>query len=108
MAGEDLLLLFTGATLFVVVVGSGIWMYRWQYRKADEKLQRWAQRLNYRIVHKQGANPLGTGPLARSGNKQVMYRVTIEDADGVRKRALISIGGRMTGVLSDDFNVKWE
>jgi hypothetical protein len=108
MTGDDIALLFIGATLFIVVFGFGIWMYRWQYRTADAKLQRWARERHYKVVDKEGANPLGTGPLARSGNKQVMYRVTVEDAEGVRKRALITIGGRTMGVLSDELSVTWE
>lgn len=109
MSENELLpLLMVGAALFSLVLGSGIWMYRWQYRAADAKLQHWAQRLNFRIVAKEGANPLGTGPLTRSGNKQVMYRVTVEDANGARRRALVTIGGRIAGVLSDEVSVKWE
>lgn len=108
MTGENLAFLFMCATLFTLVIGSGIFMYRWQWRTADAKLQRWAAGLNYKVVEKEGANPFGTGPMARSGNKQVMYRVTVEDANGVRKRALVTIGGRMVGVLSDELSVQWE
>jgi hypothetical protein len=109
MAADELVPLFVvGGMLFAVVIGSGILMYRWQYRTADAKLHRWAQQFHYTVVEKHGANPLGTGPLARSGNKQVMYRVTVEDASGARRCALVTIGGRMTGVLSDELSVEWE
>ena len=32
MAADALAPLLVGATLIVIVIGSGIWMYRWQYR----------------------------------------------------------------------------
>ena len=57
MAGDDLVpLLLLGAALFAVVIGSGIWMYRWQYRTADAKLQRWAQKLQYKVVDNRAPN----------------------------------------------------
>lgn len=94
--------------LFAVGITFGIWMFRWQYRKAELQLQRWAERSNYQLLDKESANPFDTGPMTRSGNKQVMYRVTIADQNGVRRRALVKLGSPTTGMLSDDLIVEWE
>jgi hypothetical protein len=37
-----------------------------------------------------------------------MYRVTVSDADGVRRRALVKIGSEAAGVLADRLVVEWE
>jgi hypothetical protein len=46
--------------------------------------------------------------MARSGNKQVMYRVTIPDQNGLRRSAVVKIGSPTLGVLADDLVVEWE
>ena len=94
--------------LFAGGISAGVWMFRWQYRKAESQLQSWARRSNYQVLDKQKANPFGTGPMARSGNKQVMYRVTISDESGARRSALVKIGSPTLGVLDDDLVVEWE
>jgi hypothetical protein len=98
-----------GIALFIGAICFAIWMIRWQFRAADTRVERWAQEQGYRLVDKQSANPAGTGPMySRGHNTQVMYRVVVEDAQGTRRRALITIGSQSRGVLSDDFNVVWE
>ncbi|MDB4975560.1 MAG: hypothetical protein JWN48_3901 [Myxococcaceae bacterium] len=97
---------------FVIFFGSfiafGVWMIRWQYKTADQRLVAWAEKLHYQVLDKEPANAMGTGPMSRSGNKQVMYRVTVLDAAGVRRRALVKIGSVSMGVLGDDLSVQWE
>jgi hypothetical protein len=61
------------------------------------------------VLEKTPANPFGTGPkAARASNKQVMYQVTVVDAVGNERRALIKIGSQAQGVLSNDLVVEWE
>ncbi|MDB4989512.1 MAG: hypothetical protein JWN04_4690 [Myxococcaceae bacterium] len=99
--------------LAIVVFGSvlsfGIWRTRVQYRKADTRLDEWAQRSGYRVLDKESANPYNTGPKpAHASNRQIMYRVTVEDAQGIKRRALIKIGSVTVGGLSDAFTAEWE
>jgi hypothetical protein len=95
--------------LFGGCIGFGIWMFRWQYSKADRLVTAWAQRSHYQILTKESANPLGTGPMARGGsNKQVMCRVTLLDSQGTRRHALVKVGSEASGVLSDNLTVTWE
>ena len=96
------------ASLFACGIAIGVWVFRWQYRRADSQLQSWARRSNYQVLEKRKANPLGTGPMARSGNKQVVYRVTLSDENGVLRGALVKIGSPTFGVLADDLVVEWE
>jgi hypothetical protein len=91
------------------VITFGVWLFRWQYRRADSKLRDWVRRCNYELLDKRDASPLGTGPKARSAsNKQVVYQVTISDENGIRRSALIKIGSPTLGMLSDDLIVEWQ
>jgi hypothetical protein len=91
------------------VIAFGVWLFHWQYRSAESKLNHWAQRSNYQVLYKREANPLGTGPKVKgASNKQVMYRVVISDENGVRRSALIKIGSPALGVLANDLVVEWE
>lgn len=95
--------------LFVAVAVFGWWMYQWQYKKADSILENWAQKNSYTILAKEDANPSGTGPGDRyADNKQVMYRITVEDKAGNKKSGLAKIGSEKTGTLSDEIIVEWD
>jgi hypothetical protein len=96
------------ALIFVAVLAFGWWMYRWQYSTADTILENWARQNNYKVLDKQKAN-VGTGPEAvRAGNKQVMYRIVVEDQNGARRSGLAKIGNETTGTLSDEIAVEWD
>lgn len=102
----------TEIAIAVVMVSAFIWfarwMVRWQFARADERLHEWAAKQHYQVLDKERANTMGTGPMTRSGNKQVMYRVTLSDANGAKRRALLKIGSKTMGVTSDELVVEWE
>lgn len=90
-------------------ISLGVYLNRWQFRKADALIESWAERSHFRIVAKEPANPLGTGPKAmRAANKQVMYRVVVQDTQGHERRALVKVGSESTGVLSENLVVVWD
>lgn len=92
---------------FVLVAVLGVWMVRWQFRRADRMLKKWARENGHRILKKQRAN-IGDGPTgARQSSKAVKYRVTLADASGQTKRALITLGSRSSGTLSNEVGVEW-
>jgi hypothetical protein len=101
--------IITVILLFGSVIGVGGLVYRWQFRTADAQLGAWARRWRYQILEKEPANPFGTGPkAARGSNKQVMYRVTLSNEAGARRRALIKIGSTRLGVLENALVVEWD
>src|SRR5260221_5016922 len=96
------------AVILIAVLALGWWMYRWQYNTADRVLENWAAQNNYKVLDKQKAN-VGTGPEAvRAGNKQVMYRITVEDQSGARHTGLAKIGSENTGTLVDEISIEWD
>lgn len=108
MASEsDALLIAVTAVLFCVVIVTGVWLQRMQYRMADAKLLQWSREFQYSILDKQLANPLGTGPgVLRASDKRIRFRVLVEDVHGVRRRATVTIGSRLTAM--GDLVVEWE
>ena len=95
--------------LFVAVLLFGWWMFQWQYNKADSILENWAKKNNFTVIEKVEANPPGTGPKDRNAsNKQVMYKIKVEDDKGEKKSALVKIGSEKTGTLSEEIEVIWD
>lgn len=93
---------------FVAFIGFGIWMYRWQYRRADELLRRWAAEHAFEVLEKVKANPLYTGPghwAAR--DKRVVYRIAVKDSGGHAKHGVARLGEVATGTLGDKVEVEW-
>lgn len=104
---SDALLIVVTAVLFSTVIATGVWLYRMQYRMADAKLLQWSREFHYSILDKQRANPFGTGPgVLRASDKRIRFRVLVEDAHGVRRRAIVTIGSRLTAM--GDLVVEWE
>jgi hypothetical protein len=95
--------------IFGAVLALGIFMLRWQYRRADELLDEWARHHSYRVLERQERTAPGDGPMNRSArNKQVVYSVKLIDQDGNVRLAQVSVGSPETGVLSDRVSVEWE
>jgi hypothetical protein len=96
------------ASMLLGLTTLAIVMVRAQFRRADQLLTVWAERHGFVVVTKEGANPPGTGPLQRSGDKRVMLRVRVRDGAGNEKTGLFRAGSATTGTLSDDVSVEWE
>ena len=94
--------------LFAAVIAFGAYTVRSQYRRADELLERWAKDHGYQVAAKRKANPIGTGPMQRSGNKQVFYEVVLIDGTGKRRNARMRFGSEIVGTLSNDVRVEWD
>ena len=106
--GKTPLMFIFIAFIFIAVLAFGWWMFRWQYNKADDLLNTWAQKEGYTVVSKEDANPPGTGPKDRyAGNKQIWYRVVLKDKNGEEKKAIVKLGSESTGTLSEDVKVEW-
>ncbi|MDB4986626.1 MAG: hypothetical protein JWN04_1804 [Myxococcaceae bacterium] len=104
----------TVVVLAVFVLGGlvllEVWITRWQYRTAEARLEQWAEQSRHQVLSKERANPYGTGPMSGRGgsNQQVMYRVTVRDADGREKRGLVKVGSKWVGVHSHELVVEWD
>jgi len=95
--------------IFGGVLALGVYMYRWQYKKGQERLRAWADQQHLRLLESEVANPPGTGPMNRNAsNKQIVYRIRAADASGQVRRGTVRVGSAGTGVISDDVQVEWD
>jgi hypothetical protein len=95
--------------LLSLLGGYAWWIHRWQCGEADRMLENWARQNGFTVLSKEWANPWGTGPgVVYASNKQVFYRVVVQDAEGKKKTGLVKIGSRMIGVLSNDVEAEWD
>lgn len=95
------------ASMLLGLATLAIVMVRAQFRRADQLLSLWAEKHGYQVLTKEGANPPGTGPLQRSGDKRVMLRVRLRDAAGQERSALFYAGSSRDG-LTEDVSVEWD
>jgi hypothetical protein len=78
------------------------------YRRADRMLTEWAARHGYRIIESQ-RHKLWKGPfLLSSSNNQVVYRVTVQDAQGNIRRGWVRCGNYRFGPWKKLIDVKWD
>ena len=98
------------ALLFVAVLAFGVWMYRWQYVRADALLEAWLRGQGHAAARRSaGPNPTGTGPGHRhASDKRVVYRVVVVDGSGRRRSGVVRLGRRTTGTLADDVTAEWD
>ena len=95
--------------LFGGVLAFGVYMFRWQQRKAAAVVHQWADRERLHLLESQPANPTGTGPMNRNAaDKRIVYRVKVEDQTGRLRWATVRVGLPGTGVLSENVNVEWD
>jgi len=92
------------AALALVLVGLA-W---WQYTKADEILQRWANGAGMQIVSAQ-RRYFRTGPFfMNQARGQFVYRIVVRDHSGTERAGWLKVGGLFVGVLSDESMVIWD
>ncbi|MBS1797841.1 MAG: hypothetical protein JSS81_28735 [Acidobacteria bacterium] len=96
------------AVILIVFLTAAVWMFRWQYGKADAMLADWARENDYQILEKQ-TDDSASGPMGvYRGNRQIVFHVRLRDAAGTERRATVICGSPTTGVLDDSVEVRWE
>ncbi len=71
-------------------------------------LRRWAERNRYTILEAR-VRFLRRGPFWwRSTDKQMVFRVAVEDEQGNVRRGYVRCGGLLFGLFSDRADVEWD
>jgi hypothetical protein len=95
--------------LILAIVYAGIAAYVVQtYRRAGWVLRKWAADNGFRIID-------SNRPLVRKGpfffnssQSQIVYRVTVEDAQGSIRHGWVRCGSFFLGPWKDQVDVKWD
>ena len=95
--------------IFGGVLTLGIFMLRWQHRRAERLVEQWAQRHSYRVLEREERIAPGDGPMNRyAENKAIVYAVKVADREGNVRHARLTVGSPELGVLSEQVSVEWE
>jgi hypothetical protein len=82
--------------------------WRWQFRKAESRLKKWAEQSGYRIIDR-SYRLLFRGPFLWTSVKgQAVYGVHIEDQDGRQRQGWVRFGSWWWGMWSDRVDVLWD
>ena len=109
MDRAQLLTVAMAVLIFGGVLAIGIFMLRWQHRRAEQLVEEWAQRHSYRVLEREDRTAPGDGPMNRyAKNRAIVYAVKVADPDGKIRRARLTVGSPDMGVLSDQVSVEWE
>jgi hypothetical protein len=91
----------------VSLVVSGVAL-AWHFVRGRALVEGWAQRQGYTLEACE-CRWLRRGPyLWMSSNAQAVYRVKVRTRDGRLRRGWVRCGGWLSGVLSDQVDVRWD
>jgi hypothetical protein len=76
--------------------------------RANSLLRRWSVENGYRIVEGKERHFLKGPFFWKASNVQAVFRVTVEDAHGMRKRGWVCLGSGLLGIFSYKANVLWD
>ena len=106
---QTMLTVAMAVLIFGGVLALGIFMLRWQQRRAEQLIEQWAKRHSYRVLEQEERTALGEGPMNRyAKNKAIVHAVKVADPDGKIRRARLTVGSPDMGVLSEQVSVEWE
>jgi hypothetical protein len=92
----------------VALLGVVVLAIVWHYRRAASLLRQWAERNGYRLVSSE-YRLFVRGPFFWTTSKgQVVYRVTVQDAQGNTRSGWVRCGGWFLGLFSDHVEARWD
>lgn len=95
------------AVILIIFLTVAVWMFRWQYSKADSMLMNWAKENNYQVLQKEIDDSV-SGPMGvYRSNRQIVFHVLLLDSQGKQRKATVICGSKNTGVLDDSVQVQW-
>lgn len=93
------------ALALVLIAVLGTW---WHYGRSSSLLETWARRHGYHIISQEYCR-FFKGPFFWTSSKgQVVYYVTVQDAEGRQRTGWVRCGGFFFGLWSDNVEVRWE
>ena len=80
---------------------------RWNFRRAESRLKKWAEQSGYRIIDR-SYRLFCCGPFFWSEKGQAVYRVRIEDREGQQRQGWVRFGSWWWGLWSERVDVLWD
>ena len=94
--------------IIVLAIPFNIALLVWNFRRANNLLEDWAARNDYRIIHKE-YRWFRRGPFFWfTGRGQIVFRIEVADREGLQQNAFVRVGGFFLGMLSNNVEVSWD
>lgn len=99
-----LLFLGFGVVAFVLVIGA----IAWQNSRSRQILEKWAETNGYQLLNCE-YQLFNQGPFFwTTARGQVVYRVTVREAQGRERAGWVRLGSWWWGLWSDQVKVRWD
>jgi hypothetical protein len=108
---EPILNIVSLGLVFVIAVAGSVLMFvliRGGKRRAGQMLTEWAARNGYRIIESRRLYIFRGPYFSMSSRAQIIYRVTVQDAQGNIRRGWVRCGSYFLGPWRDVVAVRWE
>lgn len=93
---------------FISIVGLAVVLMIWHFAKSASVLEQWATSRGYKLLASE-RRLLFQGPFWwRTSESQVVFRVTVRDADGGLRHGFVRVGGWFLGMWSNQVDVEWD
>lgn len=93
--------------LIAIGVGAAASM-KWMQSRSDEILDEWCSQNGFALLSSKRRN-FKRGPYSwTTGKGQVVFYVTVRDAEGETRSGYVRCGSRMGGLMSDKVTVEWD
>ena len=94
--------------VLIILLSLAIASIVWRGGRADSMLTDWAQSSGLRMLAAE-RRTFFKGPFFWTSTKgQMIFYVTVEETGGQIRHAWVRCGGYWLGMLSDNFEVRWE
>ena len=100
MRGPELL----GILAIVLVLVS----FGWQSGRSDSMLKQWAGESGFRLINAERRRLLRGPFFFRSNKGQTVYRVTVEDGNGLTRSGWVRCGGWILGLFTYHVDAIWD
>jgi hypothetical protein len=106
MQGHLMILIF-----LLLVAAALIWGFYWEERRSHQILRDWAAREGMKILsadrsHARAATAIAS--IAAPSSSQVLFHVTVQDSQGLTRRARVICGSRWLGIVRNVAVATWE
>jgi hypothetical protein len=91
----------------VLVVALVVGLTWWQHARAEEIVQKWAQKRGVEIVSAQ-KRYLRTGPFLLYARGQFVFRVVVRGQGGAERSGWLRVGSWLVGIFSDKTEIVWD
>ena len=96
-----------GFLVLIILIGIvGFFFPFGRFDKARSFLEDWARENGQQLIDCERRSFLRGPFFLTTSNYQIVYRITVEDQSGQKRRGYARVGGWMTGLFSDEVDVR--